>query len=240
MNFPILPECISKMIDLEERMVSPILNFMQIRALKPYALNSQWGLKGSVVNIMIDVNEVVDTLPRKFNEMNTIQIKLKRHIDHKSDYMFETIRPGVVCEALNYLIDQPLYKKHNIEIDENFFKRYEKNNDETIDFVIENDDKEEKTNPESDSRENEPKNNDREFNANNNNDTDENKDNADETNDHATSHFDFSQINNDEVLLMNRNAEATKQTKNFVKIIAPGQNKTSIPMFPKNICWSLI
>lgn len=72
MNYQPIPECIKKLTDLEERMVAPVINFMQIRALKPYALNSQLGLKGSVVNIMIDVNEVLDTLPRKFNEMNTI------------------------------------------------------------------------------------------------------------------------------------------------------------------------
>lgn len=127
-------------------MVAPIINFMQIRAIKPYAFNSHLGLKGSVVNIMIEVNTVLDILPRKFNEMNTIQIKLKRHITHKSDYMFETIRPGVICEALNHLINTPLYKKHEIKIDENFFKRYENNNDDVIEFIIEDTDKDEVTN----------------------------------------------------------------------------------------------
>ncbi|GLV47536.1 hypothetical protein CBL_21329, partial [Carabus blaptoides fortunei] len=71
-----------------------------IRPLKSFALNPQLGIKGSVVNVPIEVNEVLQVLPRKFDNMATIQLKLKRHMLHSTDYMFETIRPAVVCEAL--------------------------------------------------------------------------------------------------------------------------------------------
>ncbi|XP_026470005.1 uncharacterized protein LOC113373956 [Ctenocephalides felis] len=96
---------------LEERMVAPILNFMQIRALKPYALNPQLGLKGSVVNISIQINDLLNVLPRKFNQMKTIQIKLKRNISHKSDYMFETVDQKYLdmfdsgVENVNFIVD---------------------------------------------------------------------------------------------------------------------------------------
>ena len=96
MKFPIVPECIKCLSSLEERMVAPILSFMQIRPLKRFALNPQLGMKGSVINIMIEFDEMLQVLPRCFNKMATIQVKLKQHIVHKSDYMFERIRPAVV------------------------------------------------------------------------------------------------------------------------------------------------
>ena len=68
-------------------MVFPLLNFMQIRPLKRYALNPQIGMKGSVVNIMIDL-DMLQVLPRNFDAMATVQVKLKRHLDHKSYYMY--------------------------------------------------------------------------------------------------------------------------------------------------------
>lgn len=85
------------LIPLEERMVSPIANFMQIRALPPNTLILQLGLEGSIVNMPVEIDGMVQMLPRNFNQMQTIQIKFKRHSDHKSDYMFETVRPTSVC-----------------------------------------------------------------------------------------------------------------------------------------------
>lgn len=99
---------------------------MQIRALQPYSLNGQWSLKGSVVNMENDINQLLqDSLPRSFNEMSTVQLKLKRKREYKQDYMFETIRPARVCEALKYLIDTPLYKENKISIDKNYLEKYE-------------------------------------------------------------------------------------------------------------------
>lgn len=73
-------------------------------------------MKGSVVNIPIEINDVLQVLPRSFDNMSTIQVKLKRHMLRSSYYLFETIRPGVVCEALTYLQHTPLYNKYDIKI----------------------------------------------------------------------------------------------------------------------------
>lgn len=51
LKFVDVPECLKVLSVLEERMVAPYINFMQLRPLKAYALNSQIGMKGSVVNI---------------------------------------------------------------------------------------------------------------------------------------------------------------------------------------------
>ena len=135
MKFTNLPDCVKILSPLEERLVSPYINFMQIRPLKSFALNPQIGLKGSVVNIPIEINDILQVLPRRFDNMATIQVKLKRHILHSSD-MFETIRPAVICDALKYLMETPLYKKYKIETDPSFFKRYEGKYKEKINFIV--------------------------------------------------------------------------------------------------------
>src|SRR5580765_7673132 len=99
-------------------MVLPYIPFMQIKALQPYAINPQLSLKGSIVNIPVEINEMVNVSPRTFDEMSTIQIKLERHVEHKSDYMYETIKPAKIYEALEYLQQTPLYINNNVQIDD--------------------------------------------------------------------------------------------------------------------------
>uniref|UniRef100_A0ABD2WYZ8 ATP-dependent DNA helicase n=1 Tax=Trichogramma kaykai TaxID=54128 RepID=A0ABD2WYZ8_9HYME len=139
LKFPYIPDYISNLTPIEERMVSPYIPFMQIKALQPYALNSQLSLLGSIVNIATDVNEMVSELPRKFNELSVVQIKLKRHVEHQSNYMYETIKPSNVCKALKFVKDTPLYKENNIEISTDFFTHYEENN-ENMNFIVEEQD----------------------------------------------------------------------------------------------------
>lgn len=137
-KFPNIPSVVKSLSPLEERMVAPYISFMQIMALQPYALNSQLSLKGSIVNISVDINEMVKTLPRNFNSLSTIQIKLKRHVEHKSDYMYETVRPHISCEAIDHLKDTPLYTQNGIIINKDFFQRYDKNIvDKTpVEFIV--------------------------------------------------------------------------------------------------------
>lgn len=106
LQFPDLPEVLRELSALEERLVASIVNFMQIKPLMPHSLNPQLSLKGSVVNIPVKVNEMITSLPRKPNQMQTIQLKFKRHIERKSDYMFETIDQNKVSEALKFLCQQ--------------------------------------------------------------------------------------------------------------------------------------
>ena len=70
-------------------MLSPVIPLMQIRELKR-SLNPQLGCKGAVIHIPVEVNEMLDVLPRQFNDMSVLQLKLKRHREQKTDYLFET------------------------------------------------------------------------------------------------------------------------------------------------------
>ncbi|XP_031637004.1 uncharacterized protein LOC116349612 [Contarinia nasturtii] len=139
LQFPDLPNCLKNLTPLEARFVSPYINFMQIRDLTPFALNPQLGIKGSVINIPISVPEMVDVLPRSADNMQTIQLKLKRRLEHTSNYMFETISPKSIYEALVFLVQQELYKKHNITVDEKIMEEYA-NSTQSMDFIIDSDD----------------------------------------------------------------------------------------------------
>lgn len=201
-----IPPTLKELSSLEERMVSPYINFMQIRPLKPFAINPQLGLKGSVINISVEISDMITVLPRSFSDMHTVQIKLKRHMDHKTDYMFETIRPAVICDALSYLKDTPLYKKNNITVEADFFNRYDKNYQHKIDFVVDNDDID--TNELESSK----------IDIDNHSSSSDNENSSDEEIEEHTS-------GNDEVLIVNRNEAVTDS----IKIIAPGQGKQPVP-----------
>jgi len=64
------------------------------------------------------------------NETQTIQIKLMRMMKFKTPYLYENVRPRLIYEAIMFLKETDLYKKHNIEISENWLDQFD-NIDET-------------------------------------------------------------------------------------------------------------
>lgn len=172
---------------------------MQIRPLQAFAINPQLGMKGSVVNIPIEVNDMAQTLPRNFDNMSTIQIKLKRHITHQTNYMYESIRPKSVCDALKHLVKTPLYRKYNIDIDQKYLNMYERQTNKTIEFIIDGNDAV----------------------------TFENDITDDVTNCYLnTTENSTDEEDDDEVMIVDRNKEAASH---HIQVIAPGQNKNPVP-----------
>ena len=76
---------------------------MQIRTELPRG--RQLSIHGNVVNVPVDVNSVVNTLPRPVNESQIIPIKLKRKLRYKHHYQFQNVRPRKVLEAAKYLVE---------------------------------------------------------------------------------------------------------------------------------------
>ena len=113
LEFPPIPEELADLTELEERLISPRLPFMQIREL---GIDKQYGIKGNVVNIPISVDKTVKLLPRSFDKTATIQILLKRMRQHKSTYIREYIRLFKVKSAAEYLVHQPLYIEEGINL----------------------------------------------------------------------------------------------------------------------------
>ena len=108
-----ISDCLKILTELEERLISPRIPFMVIRSL---GYSKQFGLKGNLVNVPMNVDTNVSILPRTFSDTQTIQLKLMRQMKNKNAFMYETIRPKVVHTAVKYLVEQELYKNEGIVI----------------------------------------------------------------------------------------------------------------------------
>ena len=102
-----LPPELTGLSAIEQRLVSPRHEFMNIRSL---GRERQQGLHGMVVNIPINTEQSVNQLPRKFSQSQTIQLQLFRKLSYAKPYLYETIRPRVVLEAARYLSTTELCK----------------------------------------------------------------------------------------------------------------------------------
>ena len=113
---------------LEERYISPVMAFMLIHQL---ASGGQYSIKGSICHVPIEVNQVVNTLPRNFANNETIAVKLKRRLCYNNSVFHENVRPYYIVQALKYLMDHStLYKEHNIIIDNNWVNQFQDNTDD--------------------------------------------------------------------------------------------------------------
>ena len=108
-----VPDCLKILTELEERLISLRIPFMVIRTLGFF---KQFGLKGNLVNVPMNVDTNVSILPRSFSDTHTVQLKLMRQIKNKNALMYETVRPKVVHTAVKYLVEQELYKDEGIVI----------------------------------------------------------------------------------------------------------------------------
>ena len=107
---------------LEERYISPVMAFMLIHQLSS---GGQYKIKGSICHIPIEINQIINTLPREFHENETIAVKLKRRLCYKNSVFHENIRPHAIIKALKYLLaNSTLYKEHNIRMNDNWIEKF--------------------------------------------------------------------------------------------------------------------
>ncbi len=78
-----IPDCLKILTELEERLISPRIPFMVIRSLGYF---KQFGLKGNLVNVPMNVDTNVSILPRIFSDSQTIQLKLMRQMKNKNAF----------------------------------------------------------------------------------------------------------------------------------------------------------
>ena len=133
LGFPVKPPELY-LHNLEERLVALRIPFMQIRELPR---GGQIAIKGQVINVPVDIQPVISTLPRLFSDSGTIAVKLKKKLAYKSSAFYENIRPNKVVKALQWLLsNSDLYKEAGITIDP-LWEQTINNDDtpETIAFV---------------------------------------------------------------------------------------------------------
>ena len=115
MRFPYKPAELN-LSDLEERLISLRIPFMQIRALNS---GGQFSSKGSVVNVPADIEPTIHALPRLRKKSETIPVKLKRMKGFKHAVTTENVRPLAVMAALRTLLStSQLYKDADISVDD--------------------------------------------------------------------------------------------------------------------------
>lgn len=67
-------------------------------------LNSQLSIKGGIINIPVEIDEMVKVLPRPISQTKVIHLALKRKMSYKSVFKVETISPARICDALIYIL----------------------------------------------------------------------------------------------------------------------------------------
>ncbi|CAF0967783.1 unnamed protein product [Brachionus calyciflorus] len=139
LDFPLIPNELIDLNELEERLCSPRLPFIRVKDL--FAWDKQKKITGNVVNVPIDNQETLKTLlPRKFGDSETIQLKLMRRTDYTNAYMEDKINPARVVRAFNYLKDQSVFRSNNISFDQTWLNTYGNSNTNRYFIVNPNED----------------------------------------------------------------------------------------------------
>ena len=134
LDFPPIPDELKGLSQLEHRLVSARIPFMQLTELRP---TTQLGIKGNIVNVPIDLEQSVNILPREFDRTSTIQLAFKRRLQYKGSYIKEWVRPHAVYRAAEYLVKQPLYQEEGIGVSLDFLAKHHQENEE---FVVDTQD----------------------------------------------------------------------------------------------------
>ncbi|KAH9372192.1 hypothetical protein HPB48_019227 [Haemaphysalis longicornis] len=112
--YPPKPSSLPRLNDVEERMVAPRIPFMNIRRLTHGA--GQYGIRGQVINVPIDVQQTVKSLPRSVPNDAAIHVHLKRRLLAKPVYKAGVVTKNKVYAWLEYWWRQPLYRFYGVEI----------------------------------------------------------------------------------------------------------------------------
>ncbi|KAH7950419.1 hypothetical protein HPB49_023835 [Dermacentor silvarum] len=83
-RYPPKREHLPALNPVEERIIAPRLPFMSIRRLTHG--NGQYGIKRQVVNVLIDVQELAQCLPRNVPDDEAIDVHIKRKLVSKASY----------------------------------------------------------------------------------------------------------------------------------------------------------
>lgn len=118
--YPPIPPHLPQLNVVEERLVAPRIPFMSIRRLSHGG--GQFGIKGQVVNVPIDVQKTVQSLPRGIDDDVAINVNLKRRLLAKPTYATGTVRKDHIKAWLGVLLQSPLYKYHNIRFNPHTFE----------------------------------------------------------------------------------------------------------------------
>ncbi|XP_042145181.1 uncharacterized protein LOC121835251 [Ixodes scapularis] len=113
--YPPKPAHLPQLNAVSERLISPRIPFMQLRRLMHGA--RQHGIKGPVVNVCVDVDDMVTMLPRAIEQDRALNVHLKRRMLAKTTYLAGAVKKCDLLPWLKLLCDSTLYKHYNIKCD---------------------------------------------------------------------------------------------------------------------------
>ncbi|CAF4797900.1 unnamed protein product [Pieris macdunnoughi] len=202
LSFIETPDYLKRLSPLGVRLVSPWLPFLKIVPLQQFTNHPQLSLKGNVVNIQVDVGEMIKCLPRRPENAQVIQIKIKRKMQYDRSYMAESIIVKDVRDSWKFLQNSKLYNIYVIKENEELFSQFSQ---EKFSSIVDENDRKYLLDPENEL-----------FKIFSDNDD------SNDGNNECNGDLDF-----DDVLVIDQNREIAESTR----IIAPGENKTPTSMY---------
>lgn len=76
--YPPIPSDLPSLNPIAERLISPRLPFMQIRKIHYFACSRR--MVGQIINVPVNVNNMVTSLPRNLDDDYAVTVLIKRHI----------------------------------------------------------------------------------------------------------------------------------------------------------------
>ncbi|GFR27759.1 helitron_like_N domain-containing protein [Trichonephila clavata] len=95
------------------RLVSPRLPFMQISRFR---YNGRYSIIEQVLNVLVDVDTMVQQLPRQLDDDQVFNVNIKKNMMHKSMYLSGMVKKSELKAWLQFLLVQPLYKHCKIAV----------------------------------------------------------------------------------------------------------------------------
>ena len=100
-KYPPYPTHLPKLDLISERLVSPRLPFMQLRRLR--YIHGSTSIVGQIINVPVDINNMVNQLPRDIDDDYAFSVHIKRHLIHKSSYLEGNVKKSTVKKWLTFL-----------------------------------------------------------------------------------------------------------------------------------------
>ncbi|XP_063235885.1 uncharacterized protein LOC134538481 isoform X2 [Bacillus rossius redtenbacheri] len=113
-SYPDQPPGLPPLDPISERLITPRLPFMQVRRLRH---DFSCGIIGQVINIPVDVQDMVNYLPRQLNEDDVINVNIKQNLAHKSVYISGYMSKSTISAWLTVLQKSALYCLYEINVD---------------------------------------------------------------------------------------------------------------------------
>ncbi|XP_065305470.1 uncharacterized protein [Dermacentor albipictus] len=115
-TYPPMPEGLPRFNPVAERLLSPRIPFVQIRRLMNWK-NGQYGIKGPIVNVPVDTDQMLKLLPRDVDDQQQILVNIKRRRIDRGVYLADEVTREQLLPWVEVLQNSPLYQHYDIKID---------------------------------------------------------------------------------------------------------------------------